>query len=71
MKIVVQVKFNAEKQNLVRFGNFRYLVYICSSKEDDDAMDEFVNIMSKELTVPPSRFHYKGKQGENYIFDVD
>jgi hypothetical protein len=71
MKITVQVKFSSEKQRIVRFGNYRYLVYICSSKDDDDAMGEFVNIMSKELTVPPSRFHYLGKQGENYVFDVD
>lgn len=71
MKIVAQVKFSSEKQRLVSFGNYRYLVYICSSKDDDDAMEEFVSLMSKELTVPPGRFHYKGKQGESYIFEVD
>jgi hypothetical protein len=71
MKIIVQVKFGSEKQRIVRFGNFRYLVYILSGKDEDDAMNEFVSLMSKELTVPPSRFHYKGKEGENYIFDVD
>jgi len=71
MKIIVQVKFSSEKQRIVGFGNFRYLVYILSGKDEDDAMSEFANIMSKELTVPPSRFHYMGKQGENYVFDVD
>ena len=47
MKITVQVKFSSEKQRIVRFGNFRYLVYILSGKDEDDAMSEFVNIMSK------------------------
>lgn len=71
MKITVQVKFSSEKQRIVSFGSYRYLVYILSGKDEDGAMSEFVNLMSKELTVPPSRFHYLGKQGENYVFDVD
>jgi hypothetical protein len=71
MKLIVQIKFGSEKQRIIRFGNFRYLVYIMSAKEENDAMNEFVNLMAKELTVPPSRFHYKGKEGESYVFDVD
>jgi hypothetical protein len=71
MKLMVQIKFGSGKQKIVEFGNFRYLVYIISNKEDPDAMDEFIKIMARELTVPPSRFHYKGKEGEVYVFDVD
>lgn len=71
MKITVQIKFGSEKQRIVRFGNFRYLVYILSAKDTDSAMDEFNAIMSKELIVPPGRIHYEGKQGDLYIFDVD
>ncbi|MBI2045436.1 hypothetical protein HYT23_05230 [Candidatus Pacearchaeota archaeon] len=71
MKITVQIKFGSERQRIVRFGNFRYLVYICSLKEDDKSMDEFNAVMSKELIVPPGRIHYKGKQGDLYVFDVD
>jgi hypothetical protein len=71
MKLIAQIKFGAEKQKIVRFGNNRYLVYLVSKKEDPDSMDEFVNIMSKELTVPPGRFHYMGKEGDSYVFDVD
>lgn len=71
MKLIVQIKFGAEKQKIVRFGNFRYLIYICSDIKDDDAMKEFIDLMAGELTVPPGRFHYKGKEGECYVFDVD
>lgn len=71
MKITVQIKFGAEKQRVVNFGGYRYLVYILSQKEEDGAMTEFVSLMSKELGSPPSRILYKGKEGESYIFDVD
>jgi len=67
----VQIKFGSEKQRIVDFGNYRYLVYIISKKEEEGAMAEFISIMSKELTAPPGRFHYKGKHGDSYIFDVD
>jgi hypothetical protein len=70
MKLVAQIKFGAEKQKIVRFGNFRYLVYILSRKEDSEAVKEFIDLMSKELTVPPNRFHYESKKGESYIFEV-
>ncbi len=71
MKVTAHIKFGSEKQRIIRFGNFRYLVYIIAKKEDPDAMDEFINLMAKELTVPPGRFHYKGKEVNAYIFDVD
>jgi hypothetical protein len=71
MKFTVQIKFGAEKQKIVKFGSDRYLVYIISKKEDPDSMNEFVGLMAKEMTVPTGRFHYKGKEGDSYIFDVD
>jgi len=71
MKLIAQIKFGAEKQKIIRFGNFRYLVYICSIKEDKDSIKEFILLMSKELTVPPNKFHYEAKKGESYIFEVD
>jgi len=71
MKIVAQVKFNSQKQRIVGFGNNRYLVYLAFSKDDENAMYEFVNMMSKELGVPTSRIRYMGKQGDPYVFEVD
>lgn len=71
MKLIVQIKFGSGKQKIIKFDNSRYLVYIISKKEDEGSMDEFIHIMAKEFTVPPGRFHYRGKQGESYVFEVD
>ena len=71
MKITVQIKFDSGKQKIESFGNSRYLVYLLSKKDEDDAMNEFTALMDRELTVPPGRIHYRGKQGESYIFEVD
>ena len=70
MKLVVQIKFSSEKQSVVKFGDFRYLVYLPFKKEEG-AMAKFTEIMSKGLGVPPNRINYQGKQGETYVFDVD
>jgi hypothetical protein len=71
MKLVVQIKFSSEKERIVKFGDFRYLVYLPFKKEESGAMAKFIVIMSKEIGVPPHKIKYRGKQGENYVFDVD
>jgi hypothetical protein len=71
MKLVIQIKFGSEKQKIVKFGDFRYLVYLVFRKDEPGAMAKFTEIMSKEIGVPPHRITYHGKQGEAYIFNVD
>jgi len=71
MKVIVQIKFSSEKERLTKFGDFRYIVYMTSKKEEHGVMDRFMQLMSKELGVPPNRIHYQGRQGENYIFELD
>jgi len=70
MKLVVQIKFEAEKQRIVNFGNYRYLVYLPFKKEEG-AMAKFTEIMSKELGIPANKIKYQGKQGETYVFELD
>jgi hypothetical protein len=70
MKLVVQIKFSSDKEKIVKFGDFRYLVYVPFKKEEG-ALVKFNEIMSKELGVPPHRIKYQGKQGETYVFDVE
>lgn len=70
MKLVVQIKFNSEKQRITKFGDFRYLVYLPFKKEESGAMDKFLDVMSKELGVPAHRIKYQEKHGENYIFEI-
>jgi hypothetical protein len=71
MKIIVKIKFDTGNQKIESFGNNRYLVYLTSKREDPSSMDEFVSMMSKYMTVPPNRVHFKGKEGESFVFDVD
>ena len=71
MKLVVQIKFSSEKQRIVNFGNFRYLIYLPFKKEEAGAMAKFTEIMSKELGVSPNKIKYQGKQGETYVFEVE
>jgi hypothetical protein len=71
MKIIVQIKFESEKPRLVRFGDFKYLVYLSCKKEDPSAMQTLIKMLASELTVPPNGFRYKGKQGEMHIFEID
>ncbi len=71
MKLVAQIKFNSDKQKIVKFGEFRYLIYLTIQKDEQGAMNYFLNLMSKELGVPPARIRCIGRQGENYVFEVD
>jgi hypothetical protein len=71
MKLVVQIKFDSKKQRITKFGDFRYLVYLPSKKEEPGTMAKFLDVMSKELGVPAHRIKYQGKQGENHIFDIE
>ena len=71
MKLVVQIRFNSEKQKIIKFGDFRYIVYLPFKKEESGAMAKFLDLISKELGVPPHKISYQSKQGENYIFEVE
>ncbi len=71
MEIVTHIKFGSEKQRVISFGSWRYLVYLISKKEDSGAMVEFSVLMAKYFGVPPSRVIYKGKRGEVYVFKVE
>lgn len=71
MKIIVQIKFESGKPRLVRFGDFKYLIYLACKKEDPNAMSTLIKILASELTVSPSGFRYKGKQGEVHVFEID
>jgi hypothetical protein len=71
MKLIVKIKFGSEKEKIVRFGGDRYLIYLTLKKEEPGAMKYFIDLISKELGLPPNRIQYSKNQGENYIFDVE
>jgi uncharacterized protein (TIGR00251 family) len=53
MIIHVKVKPNSSKRQVESFGNNRYLVYLKEPPENNRANIERINLLSKELGVPP------------------
>jgi uncharacterized protein YggU (UPF0235/DUF167 family) len=49
MKVYVKVKASSNKQEIVEFGNFRYLIYVKSPAENNEANIEIINLLSKHL----------------------
>jgi uncharacterized protein len=71
MIIHVKVKPNSSKREVENFGNNRYLVYLKSVPENDKANMELINILSKELGVPPASIHIKfGRTSDEKIIEI-
>lgn len=72
MKVYVKVKPNSSKQEIVNFGNFRYLVYLKSRPENNDANIELLKTMSKHLGTPSTRIKIKsGFTSNNKILEIN
>ena len=54
-KIQVRVKANSSEQKIEEFGDYRYLVYVKSAAENNDANIELLNMMAKHLGVPATK----------------
>jgi uncharacterized protein YggU (UPF0235/DUF167 family) len=59
MNINVRVKTNHSKQEIIRFGDNRFLVYLTSAPENNEANLELVKVLSKYFGVPPARIKIK------------
>ena len=71
MIIHVKVKPNSSKQQVESFGNNRYLVYLKSVPENDKANIELLNLLSKELGVPPKSLSIKfGRTSDEKIIEI-
>jgi uncharacterized protein len=71
MIIHVKVKPNSSKREVENFGNNRYLVYLKSAPENDKANIELINILSKELGVPPASLHINfGRTSDEKIIEI-
>jgi len=72
MIVHVKIKPNSSKQEIVEFGNFRYLIYVKSSPENNEANYEMINLLSKHLGVPVGHIKIKfGQNSDNKILEVD
>ena len=65
MIIHVNVKTNSSKPHVESFGGGRYLVYVKSAPENNEANVEVIKILSKELGVPPNSIKIKFGQTSN------
>jgi len=71
MIIHVKVKPNSSKQKIESFGGGRYLVYLKSVPENDKANIELLNLLSKELGVPPKSLAIKfGRTSGEKIIEI-
>lgn len=72
MIIRVKVKPNSSKQSVESFGNGRYLVYLKSEPENGKANIELLNLLSKELGVPPKSLKIKfGQTSDEKIIEIN
>lgn len=71
MIIRVKVKPNSSKQSVESFGDGRYLVYLKAVPENGKANNELLNLLSKELGVPPKSMKIKfGQTSDEKIIEV-
>jgi uncharacterized protein len=71
MILHVKVKPNSSKREVQSFGEDRYLVYLKSSPENNEANAELIGVLSKELGVPPSKIKIKfGHSSDNKLIEI-
>jgi len=71
MIINVKVKPNSSKREIESFGNNRYLAYLKEPPENDRANLELINLLSKELGVPPKSIKIKfGRTSNDKLIEI-
>lgn len=71
MIIHVNVKANSAKPHVETFGDGRYLVYVKSVPENNEANVEMIKLLSKELGVPPQSIQIKfGKTSHKKLVEI-
>ena len=71
MILHVKVKTNSSKREVQSFGEDRYLIYLKSPPENNKANMELINVLSKELGVPPSKIKIKfGQTSDNKLVEI-
>ena len=71
MKIQVRVKTGSGKQEIESFGNNRYLVYLESQPENNDANIELIKLMARHLGIPSTKLRIvSGATGKDKTLEV-
>jgi len=72
MKIYVKVKPGSSKQEIVEFGDYRYLVYLKERAENNKANLALIKVFSKFFCVPQNRVKIKsGISNKEKILEIE
>lgn len=71
MIINIKVKPGSGKREIESFGNNRYLIYLKSRPENNQANIELINMLSKYFGIPVSRIKIKfGATGSDKMVEL-
>ena len=71
MILKVKVKTRSSEQKIVEFGDGRYLIYLESPPENNEANIELINLLSKHLGIPVGRIKIKlGRTNDEKVLEV-
>ncbi len=59
MIVNVRVKTKSSEQKIVKFGDNRFLIYLVSEPENNEANIELINLLSKHFGVSVKNIHFK------------
>ena len=65
MKIQVRVKPNSSEPRIEDFGDHRYLVYVSSPAEDNEANIEMLKMLGKHLGIPSTKLRISAGASNN------
>jgi uncharacterized protein YggU (UPF0235/DUF167 family) len=72
MNINVRVKTRHSKQEIVKFGDNRYLVYVTSEPENNEANIELIGMLSKYFGVTPKSIKIKfGLSSSDKLVEIE
>lgn len=70
-KLQVRVKTNSGKQEIESFGDGRYLVYLVSAPENNEANIELIKLMAKHLGIPSTKLKIiSGATGKDKTLEI-
>jgi uncharacterized protein YggU (UPF0235/DUF167 family) len=72
MNINVRVKTGHSKQEIVKFGDNRFLIYLTEDPENNKANLELIGMLSKYFGVPPKNIKIKfGMSSSDKLIEVN
>ena len=71
MKVYIRVKTNSIEQKIEKFGDNRYLVYLKSKPENNEANLELIKLLSKYLGVSTKSIKFKsGVSSRDKVLEI-